>query len=46
VIPEKHAAALKLHGEGKSNRAIEAELHICRKTLKKLFDKHDLKPNG
>ncbi|TDW20495.1 hypothetical protein EV128_125125 [Rhizobium azibense] len=46
AIPEKHAAALKLHSEGKSNRAIEAELHICRKTLKKLFDKHGLKPNG
>jgi hypothetical protein len=46
AVPEKHAAALKLHGEGKSNRQIEAELHICRKTLKKLFDKNGLKPNG
>ncbi|MBY3231946.1 hypothetical protein [Rhizobium laguerreae] len=45
-LPAKHAAALKLHGEGKSNRQIEAELHICRKTLKKLFDKNGLKPNG
>lgn len=45
-LPEKHAAALKLHSEGKSNRQIEAELHICRKTLKKLFDKNGLKPNG
>ncbi|NKL08356.1 hypothetical protein GFL39_26160 [Rhizobium leguminosarum bv. viciae] len=43
---DKKAAALKLHAEGKSNRAIEAELHICRKTLKKLFDKNGLKPNG
>ncbi|AGC36128.1 RIIB lysis inhibitor [Rhizobium phage RHEph10] len=43
---DKKAQALILHGEGKSNRAIEAELHICRKTLKKLFDKHGLKPNG
>jgi DNA-binding NarL/FixJ family response regulator len=43
---EKHERALALHKEGKSNRAIEAELHICRKTLKKLFDKHGLKPNG
>ncbi len=43
---DKKAAALKLHAQGKSNRAIEAELHICRKTLKKLFDKHGLKPNG
>ncbi|QNH71633.1 hypothetical protein V1VFAS_142 [Rhizobium phage V1VFA-S] len=46
ALPEKHAAALKLHGEGKSNRQIEAELHICRKTLKKLFDANGLKPNG
>jgi hypothetical protein len=45
-LPQKHQDAIKLHGEGKSNRAIEAELHICRKTLKKLFDKHGLKPNG
>ncbi|QIG75693.1 rIIB protector from prophage-induced early lysis protein [Rhizobium phage RHph_Y2_17_1] len=46
LMPQKHADAIRLHGEGKSNRAIEAELHICRKTLKKLFDKHGLKPNG
>ncbi|MBX5130730.1 hypothetical protein HJB53_30030 [Rhizobium lentis] len=45
-LPQKHADAIRLHSEGKSNRAIEAELHICRKTLKKLFDKHGLKPNG
>ncbi|QNG62570.1 hypothetical protein B1VFA_003 [Rhizobium phage B1VFA] len=45
-LPAKHAAAIRLHGEGKSNRQIEAELHICRKTLKKLFDKNGLKPNG
>jgi hypothetical protein len=43
---DKKAEALRLHGEGKSNRQIEAELHICRKTLKKLFDKNGLKPNG
>ncbi|MBX4911439.1 hypothetical protein HJA82_29435 [Rhizobium bangladeshense] len=46
LMPQKHADAIRLHSEGKSNRAIEAELHICRKTLKKLFDKHGLKPNG
>jgi hypothetical protein len=45
-LPEKHTLALVLHAEGKSNRQIEAELHICRKTLKKLFDKNGLKPNG
>jgi hypothetical protein len=45
-LPEKHANALKLHGEGKSNRQIEAELHICRKTLKKLFDARGLTANG
>ncbi|WP_276122636.1 hypothetical protein [Pararhizobium qamdonense] len=45
-LPEKHTRALALHKDGKSNRAIEAELKICRKTLKKLFDKHGLKPNG
>lgn len=45
-IPQKHQAALDLHAQGKSNRQIEAELHICRKTLKKLFDKNGLKPNG
>ncbi|MBD9511545.1 hypothetical protein IB265_32845 [Ensifer sp. ENS10] len=45
-MPEKHTLALVLHAEGKSNRAIEAELKICRKTLKKLFDKNGLKPNG
>ncbi|OCP21982.1 MULTISPECIES: hypothetical protein [unclassified Ensifer] len=45
-LPEKHTLALVLHAEGKSNRAIEAELKICRKTLKKLFDKNGLKPNG
>lgn len=43
---DKKAEALKLHAEGKSNRQIEAELHICRKTLKKLFDANGLKPNG
>lgn len=43
---DKKAQALKLHAEGLSNRQIEAQLHICRKTLKKLFDKHGLKPNG
>jgi hypothetical protein len=43
---DKKARALELHATGMSNRAIEAELHICRKTLKKLFDKHGLKPNG
>ena len=43
---DKKAEALKLHKEGLSNRQIEAKLHICRKTLKKLFDKHGLKPNG
>ncbi|QIG69154.1 rIIB protector from prophage-induced early lysis protein [Rhizobium phage RHph_N1_15] len=46
LMPQKHADAIRLHSEGKSNRAIEAELHICRKTLKKLFDRHGLKPNG
>lgn len=45
-LPEKHTLALVLHAEGKSNRQIEAELHICRKTLKKLFDARGLKPNG
>jgi ATP/maltotriose-dependent transcriptional regulator MalT len=45
-LPEKHANALKLHSEGKSNRQIEAELHICRKTLKKLFDARGLTANG
>lgn len=43
---DKKAEALKLHKEGLSNRQIEAKLHICRKTLKKLFDAHGLKPNG
>jgi hypothetical protein len=45
-LPEKHRGAIQLHALGKSNRQIEAELKICRKTLKKLFDKHGLKPNG
>lgn len=45
-LPEKHRRAVELHAEGKSNRQIEAELHICRKTLKKLFDRLGLKPNG
>lgn len=45
-LPEKHTLALVLHAEGKSNRQIEAELKICRKTLKKLFDARGLKPNG
>jgi DNA-binding NarL/FixJ family response regulator len=46
IIPQKHADAIRLHSEGKSNRAIEAELHICRKTLKKLFDARGLTANG
>ncbi len=43
---DKKSEALKLHKEGLSNRQIEAKLHICRKTLKKLFDANGLKPNG
>jgi hypothetical protein len=39
-LPTKHLQALEMRKSGMSNRAIEAELHICRKTLKKLFDKH------
>jgi hypothetical protein len=39
-LPANHVKALELRKLGKSNRAIEAELHICRKTLKKLFDQH------
>ncbi|PZR92035.1 MAG: hypothetical protein DI537_14510 [Stutzerimonas stutzeri] len=39
-LPANHQLALKMRKDGKSNRAIEAELHICRKTLKKLFDQH------
>lgn len=45
-LPEKHTLALVLHAEGKSNRQIEAELKICRKTLKKLFDARGLTANG
>ena len=35
-LPELHQKALKLHDEGKSQRQIETELHVCRKTIRKL----------
>lgn len=37
---DREALVLKLHREGKSSRAIEKELKMCRKTIKKILDKH------
>jgi hypothetical protein len=39
-LPDNHVTALEMRKQGLSNREIERQLHICRKTLKKLFDKH------
>lgn len=39
-LPEKHQQALEMLADGKSQRDVERELHICRKTLRKLIKKH------
>jgi DNA-binding NarL/FixJ family response regulator len=36
-LPEKYKKALKMLAAGKSQREVERELHICRKTLRKLL---------
>lgn len=38
-LPEKHQKVLEMHKAGKSAREIEKELHICRKTIRRLLSK-------
>ena len=39
-VGDREAQVIKLHNEGKTSRAIEKELKMCRKTIKKILTRH------